>query len=197
MLASSRSFTREGRTIGGILLAPKGIGLIAILFALAAPAGAGTLEDWRSAVVVGCVGAIEGGAGFAAPGMAPLRDDGAGAVWGAGDDLRARLTGAGPEDAGRRVCRVEAGGAAMAAVVPEAFDAFLDWADAAAASGAWTYGEAARERRLVPIAARMVSARPNARGCAMEALFLADPWSGRVTLTVAETAGPGCGGAGG
>ena len=159
---------------------------------LTTPASADVLDDWRAGVESGCPAAVRDGETFAAAGFVELPGDGIGRVFGAGRDVRAHVR----EVDGRRVCEVRAGGLRVAPVVEEAFGAFLDWADAAVATGAWRYGDAARERRLVPIAARIVSAAPNARGCGMEALFLADPYGGQMSLTVAEAAGEACAAAG-
>lgn len=163
-----------------------------MLLATSLTAAADVLDDWRAAAELGCPATIRDGAVFAGPGFVELPEDGIGRVFGAGRDVRAHVR----EVDGRRVCEVRAGGARVAPVVEEAFEAFLDWAEAAVATGAWRYGDAARERRLVPIAARIVSAAPNARGCGVEALFLADPYGGQMSLTVAETAGEACAAAG-
>ena len=153
---------------------------------LAAPASADVLADWRAAAELGCVAAVRDGGPFAAPGFRALGPG----VWGAGDDLRARVTARG---ARLRVCELSAGGARVAPHVPAALEAFLDWADARVATGEWRYGDASRERRVVPVAARIVSTRPNARGCGVEAVLLGDPYGGHVSLTVAETAPEGGG----
>ena len=127
---------------------------------------------------------VRDGGPFAAPGFEALGPG----VWGVGDDLRARVTARGT---GLRVCELSGGGARVAPVVPAALEAFLDWADARVATGEWRYGDASRERRIVPVAARIVATRPNARGCGMEAVLLGDPYGGHVSLTVAETAPEG------
>ena len=152
----------------------------AALALAAGPAAAEAPPAWEAARAA-CVAAVLREAPFEARGLEPA---GAG-LWRRGNALSARLG----TDAGLRRCEVRA---AVAPGVGEALGAFLDWADAGVAAGEWRYGDASRERRVVPVAARVVSAAPSARGCAVEAVLLADPHSGHVSLTVAETGGAGC-----
>ena len=175
------------RTPATVQSAVLGVMVLATVFS--GPAVANVLDDWRGAAELGCPGVVGGGAPFAAPGFVELPEDGIGRVYGAGPDVRARVR----ELDGRRVCELSAGGARVAPHVPAALEAFLDWADARVATGDWRYGDASRERRVVPVAARIVATRPNARGCGVEAVLLGDPYGGHVSLTVAETAPEGGG----